>query len=112
MDGTNSTDGTRLTGIDHLRQSIKDILTTPVGSRVMRREYGSRLFELIDAPMNSKTIMKIYAETVAALKRWEPRFAVSKVSLATSEPGSFLIDLTGEYLPDGTQVKLDGVVVQ
>lgn len=34
----------------HLRQSITDILSTPIGSRIMRREYGSRLFKRVDVP--------------------------------------------------------------
>jgi phage baseplate assembly protein W len=33
-----------------LRQSIADILSTPVGSRVMRRAHGSRLHELAHLP--------------------------------------------------------------
>ncbi|WP_170000657.1 GPW/gp25 family protein, partial [Campylobacter sp. RM9328] len=31
-----------------INESIKDILLTPLGSRVMLPDYGSRLFELID----------------------------------------------------------------
>ena len=53
--GMNSQTGKRLSGMDHLRQSIIDILTTPIGSRVMRPGYGSRLFELVDAPVNQTT---------------------------------------------------------
>lgn len=39
MNGISATTGRPLSGIDHLRQSIRDILTTPIGSRVMRRLY-------------------------------------------------------------------------
>ncbi len=49
--GMNAATGRNLTGLDHLHQSIADILSTPIGTRVMRRDYGSRLPELIDAPM-------------------------------------------------------------
>ena len=42
MNGINATTGAALSGMDHLRQSIRDILTTRVGTRVMRRAYGSR----------------------------------------------------------------------
>jgi hypothetical protein len=45
-----------LEGIDHLKQSIIDILTTPIGSRVMRRDYGSRLFELVDIHFKTEGI--------------------------------------------------------
>lgn len=41
MRGMNSETGKTISGIEHLKQSIVDILTTPVGTRVMRRDYGS-----------------------------------------------------------------------
>ena len=47
MIGMARTSGAILTGDAHLAQSVADILTTPIGSRVMRREYGSLLFELV-----------------------------------------------------------------
>ena len=50
--GMNVLNGRSLTGLDHLKQSIADILNTPIGSRVMRRDYGSKLFSLIDAPLH------------------------------------------------------------
>lgn len=112
MDGINATTGKRLGGVQHLRQSIRDILTTPIGSRVMRREYGSRLFQLIDAPMNRSTMLDLYAATAEALDRWEPRFKLTKVEAITAEPGRIELDLTGEYLPDGQTITLDGIVVE
>lgn len=39
----------------HLKQSINDILTTRLGSRLARREYGSLLPDLIDVPVNPET---------------------------------------------------------
>ena len=38
--GMNNTSGKAITDIDHLRQSVRDILLTPQGSRIARREYG------------------------------------------------------------------------
>lgn len=63
----------------HIRQSITDILTTPVGSRVMRRDYGSLLPRLIDQPLNDATLLRAYTASVAALARWEPRIRVSRI---------------------------------
>lgn len=119
MDGMSASNGAALGGIDHLRQSIKDILTTPVGSRVMRRDYGSRLYQLVDAPMNRQTLMNIYAATAEALARTdartglpvEPRFRLLKVTASNAAPGAVTLDLQGEYLPDGRVVSLDGVTV-
>lgn len=111
MIGTDATTGKALGGIGHLRQSIRDILTTPIGSRVMRREYGSRLFQLVDAPMNRATLLNIYTAAIEAIERWEPRFRVSQVVASNAAPGSVTLDVTGEYLPDGVAVTLDGIVV-
>ena len=48
----NRATGRRITAADHLRQSVADIITTPIGSRVMRRDYGSLVPALIDQPHN------------------------------------------------------------
>lgn len=112
MLGTNATTGKALSGIDHLRQSITDILTTPIGSRVMRREYGSNLFQLVDAPMNRSTAMDLMAATVDALERWEPRIRVTKVTPSVPAAGGVEIALEGEYLPDGQPIVIDGIVVK
>lgn len=82
-----------------------------MGSRVMRRDYGSKLFALVDAPMNLSTLSAIYAATVEAIHKWEPRFQVTKVTAASAAPGSVVLDMTGNYLPDGTQIKIDGIKV-
>lgn len=111
MDGIDANTGKRLGGIAHLRQSISDILTTPIGSRVMRREYGSRLFELVDAPINRGTITDIYAATAEAIERWEPRFDTTQVIIAGAQPGRVELDLIGNYLPDGQQITIDGIVI-
>lgn len=111
MYGISASTGRKLGGIDHLRQSIRDILTTPIGSRVMRRDYGSGLFELIDAPYSPATKLAIIAATAEALMTWEPRIEVEDVVLRTYEPGHIVIDLTGRYLPDGIDVTLEGIEI-
>jgi phage baseplate assembly protein W len=111
MKGTDSTSGKSLSGIDHLRQSVRDILTTPIGSRVMRRTYGSTLFTLVDAPMNKGTIIEIYASVATALKTWETRIEVSSVSVSKVDVGSIEITLSGTYLPEGKPLTMEGIIV-
>lgn len=77
----------------------------------MRREYGSRLFELIDAPMNRTTLADLYAAIVEAITLWEPRFKVTRVVAASASPGRVELDVTGEYLPNGQVVTLNGIEV-
>ena len=85
--GMSRNDGTLLTNDEHLRQSIHDILTTPLGTRLMRREYGSLLPFLIDSPANDATRLRLMAATATALIRWEPRIKVSKVTLTIIADG-------------------------
>ncbi len=42
--GMSRNDGQALADTDHLRQSVRDILLTPQGSRIARREYGCLLY--------------------------------------------------------------------
>lgn len=85
MTGMNAETGKPLAGDAHLGQSIADILTTPIGTRVMRRDYGSALFELIDAPLNALTRLRLFAATADALRRWEPRLRLTRVKLIDGE---------------------------
>ena len=109
MIGMNASTGAALDDMAHLRQSIRDILSTPIGSRVMRRDYGSKIYRLIDAPMNRSTLLAIYAATADAIHKWEPRLRLSKMRIVSAAPGAIELDLTGEYLPDGRIITLDGV---
>lgn len=109
MIGTNASTGKHLAGIDHLRQSIADILSTPLGSRVMRRDYGSRLFELVDRPANAAFWVELYAATADALDKWEPRIRVTAVEAAQDKAGRVTLTVTGDYLPDGEEIKLEGI---
>lgn len=111
MNGVSATTGRELSGIDHLRQSIRDILTTRIGTRVMRRAYGSRLPELVDAPLNGDTLVDLYAETAIALATWEPRIAVEQVKASFPAPGRVLLSLVGVYTPTGEAVTIDGLEV-
>ena len=97
MRGTDAKNGKALSDLAHLKQSIRDILTTPVGSRIMRRDYGSKLYQLTDAPMNNATMMDIYAATAGALRKWEPRVKVSSIVPKVLTPGRIELELTGTY---------------
>lgn len=80
MLGMDRSTGQPLSGDAHLAQSIGDILTTPLGSRVMRRDYGSLLPELLDRPANAATLLLMVMASAIAIARWEPRIAVSRIS--------------------------------
>ena len=111
MHGMNKYTGKRLQGIDHLKQSILDILTTPVGSRVMRRDYGSRIFELVDNPMVDDFAIELFAATAEALAKWEHRLRLERVQIKHIGKGQVTLLLWGFYLPEGKPITLDGIIV-
>ncbi|EBV5086471.1 baseplate assembly protein [Salmonella enterica subsp. enterica serovar Minnesota] len=79
--------GKTLTDADHIRQSIQDIISTPTGTRVMRRDYGSLISELIDAPVNDALPLQLMAAIFDAIIRQEPRVTVTEIQLRRSENG-------------------------
>lgn len=113
--GMNVATGAPLDGLDHLRQSVRDILQTPRGSRVMRRDYGSDLYKLVDQNLTGVTLARLYAATALALRQWEPRLKVLRVTTdalaATAALGRVVLTIEAEYLPDGRVLTLEGVQV-
>lgn len=112
MNGVDRRTGKALTGKAHVFQSAQDILTTPIGSRVMRRAYGSKLPRLVDAPFNISTRMSIIAASAEALERWEPRIDVKKVMVNRADDGSIFLDIDADYLISDEPITLKGVQIK
>lgn len=79
--------GADLSADAHLAQSISDILSTPIGTRVMRRAYGSDLPALIDTPISPATAIDLYQAVAEALDEWEPRIALERVQIDEARAG-------------------------
>ncbi|WP_338616462.1 GPW/gp25 family protein [Pigmentiphaga sp. CHJ604] len=94
--------GRELSGADHVKQSVTDIIQTAIGTRLMRRPYGSQVPGIVDQPGTPDTLVRLYAAIADGLMRWEPRIklrAVSLVSLTADGKGVLQIDGT---IDDGT----------
>lgn len=103
--GMDRATGRAISGTAHLAQSIGDILSTRIGSRVERRQYGSRVPDYIDAPMTNVERTRCYGAAATALLRWEPRLKLARVQLLQDKAGAgmqgrhvFAVDL---QLQDG-----------
>lgn len=94
--GMNQDNGKAISDADHLRQSVRDILLTPQGSRIARREYGSLLSALIDQPQNPALRLQIMAAVYVSLSRWEPRLTLDSITIHNSFDGSMVVELTGK----------------
>ncbi len=111
MRGMCNKTGKYLDDLEHLKQSIVDILTTPIGSRVICREYGSKLFQLTDQPINRELFAKIYSVVAEAIDKWEPRFKVEKISINSIKDGHVILSLVGQYLIKQQKISLEDLVI-
>ncbi|MFK7827914.1 MAG: GPW/gp25 family protein [Oligoflexales bacterium] len=88
--------------LEQVKRSIHDVLTTPKGSRCMNREYGSRLFDLVDEPINK---IDIYAAVTEAIERYVTRFVIKKVICTAPTPGALEIEIEGIYTTRNQRLK-------
>ncbi|MBC8461512.1 MAG: GPW/gp25 family protein [Deltaproteobacteria bacterium] len=72
-------------GEHDIEQSIRIILGTSPGERVMRPEFGCRAHEMLFEPRNAATETRMQQDVMAALARWEPRIEVQAVNVLTSQ---------------------------
>ena len=80
---------------DNIRQSIRIVLETAPGERVMRPNFGCGIHDLVFAAVDTTTIQRIRSVIEEALRRYEARIEVLGVTVdedATSE-GKLLIEL-------------------
>ena len=84
-----------VSGERDVEQSIRIILGTRPGERVMRPEFGCRAQELLFEPRTvaTESLMKRYVSE--ALRRWEPRINVQGVTVFTGEEmdGALLVEI-------------------
>jgi len=87
-----------------IANSINRILKTPLGSRVMRPEFGSRLYELRDKEFNDEFKLDATRFTYEALSKNEPRIKVERV-VCEIEPvgGKVVLKI---YLQNGVSVEV------
>ncbi|WP_338500973.1 GPW/gp25 family protein [Pseudomonas poae] len=101
MIGMDRHTGQPISGIEHLRQSVADILGTPLGSRRHRPTYGSKVPLFVDLPVNAGWKSAVQAEVARALGLWEPRLKLDRVTVLSVLEGKINLRVAGDYLGDG-----------
>lgn len=100
--GINAATGRLLTDWDHTQQSIGKIVQTAIGARVMRRDFGSDLPDLVDTKMIRKNILAVYSAAAAAIQQWEPRFRMRSGAVrSVGADGTIGLAISGTYFPRG-----------
>jgi phage baseplate assembly protein W len=83
-------------GVEEIDASIRMILSTVPGERVMRPEFGCSMWDQLFAPLTPGTLGLIEQAVREALARWEPRIEVSSV-LATADQGNGTVHIALGY---------------
>lgn len=89
-----------------IEESIKDILLTPLGSRVMLPNYGSRLFELIDRRIDDDFRSDLAYFVIEAVEKWEKRVKIKRVKLNSLNNAKLSFSV---HLKSGESLEIDYV---
>lgn len=88
--------------LQNIDESIKIILGTKLGERKYRPTFGSRLDELVFAPMNTETLLLIRLYVTEALEKWEPRIDLLGVFVEVVSPSDQgRLNVMIQYRPKG-----------
>lgn len=112
MVGFNAQTGRLLSDFDHVHQSVAKILNTRVGTRVLRRRYGSDVPNLVDRPADEEMQVDLYIAVAEAIAEWEPRIKINEISVRVVGVGKVELRLAAIYLADGRPVQLEGLIVR
>ncbi|WP_245584604.1 GPW/gp25 family protein [Spirochaeta cellobiosiphila] len=80
-----------------IAESIKIILGTSKGERLMRPDFGCEVNDLVFAPNNSRTRTLVSHYIENALVRWEPRIILDKVEALTDPDDETKINVSIHY---------------
>src|SRR6185437_4927424 len=83
-------------GVADLDRAIRVVLVTAPGERVMRPEFGCRIWDLLFEPI-TPNLLGLMAQAVReALAQWEPRVEVEDVDVTPGEAHG-LVDIAITY---------------
>ena len=102
------------TGVEKLRDNVVHILFTSLGERVMNRDYGAGLRQLVHDPVNDALLSIVQHQVIKAIAQAEPRVDVSAVRVTSQRFGSAAADgvatLGADPPGDAVIVELDFTV--
>lgn len=82
---------------DDIRQSIRIILETAPGERVMRPDFGCGIHEMVFEAIDSTAMERIRSEIGSALRRYEARIEVIGVTIDDAIPPQGMLPVEVEY---------------
>jgi uncharacterized protein len=84
-------------GVADLDRSIEIVLMTSPGERLMRPQFGCRIWELLFEPVTANLLGLINQAVRDALAQWEPRVVVDEVHSVPDEEQPALVRIHVAY---------------
>lgn len=82
---------------DDIEESIRIILGTAKGERVMRPDFGCGIHDHVFDTIDRSTLTVIETAVEEALVEWEPRIAVKEVEASTDRLNEGRLDISVDY---------------
>ena len=80
-------------GVEDIDRSLRAIVSTAPGERVMRPNFGCRIWDLLFAPVDENATGLMAHAVRDAVAQWEPRVELEDVSVTAGAPGVVHIDI-------------------
>lgn len=82
---------------DDIKESIRIILGTSPGERIMRPDFGCGIVDMVFMSLDSLTLGMLESQVIEALLLWEPRIELDKVEAAESSLDQGLVEISISY---------------
>lgn len=82
----------------HIKESIRQIVLTEIGERVMNPEFGCNLEELCFEPIDITLINIIKYRVQSAIERWEDRVEILDILVLKSSEDSIVLQIDFEVI--------------
>ena len=96
-----------VSGPENISQSLRALLTTNVGERLMQPEYGCGLAQLLFEPIDQRTITKIQNSVTDAILLYEPRVKLANVNVFQDQNDTGMLNISIEFIVKTTNSRFN-----
>ena len=84
-------------GADGINASIRMVIITAPGERVMRPQFGCRIWDLLFEPINANTLGLMSEAVRDAVSQWEPRVELEDVTVEPDPENAARVQIDLRY---------------
>ena len=92
---------------EDIKESIRIILATAPGERVMRPDFGCGIHELVFSAISRVTVGLFESRVREAITRWEPRVDILKLDISTKDADNGKLEINMACLVRDTNTEFN-----